>query len=97
MDCSKQDIYISQRKYVFHLLLTGKLGCEPASVAIEQKHKMSIEEENVKVDEVQYQKLVGKLIYLAHDILDLDYATSVVSQFLRDPRERHLQAIDRVL
>ena len=69
---------------------TGKLGGKPASVPIEQNHKMCIEEESAKVDKVQYQRLVGKLIYLAHTRPDLAYAVSVVSQFMHDPRVRHL-------
>jgi len=34
---------------------------------------------------------VGKLIY------DIAYAISVVSQFLHDPRERHLHAVNRII
>lgn len=95
---SKQGIFISQRKYVLDLLQeTGKLGCKPASVPIEQNHRISFEEESDKVDKGQYQRLVGKLIYLAHTRPDLAYAVSVVSQFMHDPRVRHLQAVDRVL
>src|ERR1044072_6980854 len=50
--------------YVDDLLQeTGKLGCKPASVPIEQNHRISFEEESDKVDKGQYQILVGKLIY----------------------------------
>ena len=79
---SNEGIFISQRKYILDLLKeTGKLGCKPASVPIEQNHKLSIEEESAKVDKMQYQRLVGKLIYLAHTRPNLAYAVSVVSQF----------------
>ena len=40
---------------------------------------------------------MGKLIYLAHTRPDLAYAVSVVSQFMHDPRMRHLQAVERIL
>ena len=54
-------------------------------------------EESPKVDKTRYQRLVGKLIYLAHTRPDLAYAVSIVSQFMHDPRVRHLQAVDRIL
>lgn len=41
---------------------------------------MRNDEESPIVDKAQYQRLVGKLIYLAHTILDISYAVSVVSQ-----------------
>jgi hypothetical protein len=40
---------------------------------------------------------VGKLIYLAHTRPDLAYAVSVVSQFMHDPRVRHMEAVNRIL
>ena len=58
---------------------------------------MSNEEEGTKVDKSQYQRVVGKLIYLAHTRPDLAYAVSVVSQFMHDLRMRHLQAVERIL
>lgn len=46
---SKQDILISQRKYMFDLLQeTGKLECKLASAPIEQNHKKSYDEESAK-------------------------------------------------
>ncbi|WVY94335.1 hypothetical protein V8G54_033423 [Vigna mungo] len=94
---SKKGIFISQRKYVLDLLKeTGKLGCKTSTVPIEQNHKMGCEE-SVPVEKAKYQRLVGKLIYLSHTRPDIAYAVSVVSQFMHDPRERHMQAIDKIL
>ncbi|RDY05095.1 Copia protein, partial [Mucuna pruriens] len=37
------------------------------------------------------------MISLSHTRLDIAYAVSVVSQFMHDPKERHLQAVERIL
>jgi len=66
-------------------------------VSIEQNHRIENDEENPKVEKTQYQKLVGKLIYLSHNRPDIACVVSVVSQFMHDPRERHLQAVDRII
>ncbi|RDY14036.1 hypothetical protein CR513_00963, partial [Mucuna pruriens] len=44
-----------------------------------------------------YQRLVGKLIYLAHIRPNIAYPMSVISQFIHNPGESHLQAIYKVL
>nr|KYP52093.1 hypothetical protein KK1_026003 [Cajanus cajan] len=94
---SKYEIFISQRKYVLDLLKeTRKLGCRTSTVPIEQNHRIGSEESSL-VEKTQYQRLVGKLIYLSHTRPDIAYAVSVVSQFMHDPRERHMQAVDKIL
>ncbi|RDX99177.1 putative mitochondrial protein, partial [Mucuna pruriens] len=94
---SKQGIFISQRKYVLDILKqTGKLGCKTSGVPIEQNHRIGSEESSI-IEKSQYQRLVGKLIYLSHTRPDIAYAVNVVSQFMHDPRERHLQAVERIL
>jgi len=93
-----ESIFISERKYILDLLKeTGKLGCKTTGVPIEQNHWIGNDEENPKVKKTQYQRLMGKLIYLSHTRPDIAYAVSVVSQFMHDPRERHLQAVDRII
>ncbi|RDX86838.1 putative mitochondrial protein, partial [Mucuna pruriens] len=74
------------RKYHVHDLLkeTRKLGCKVAG-------------ERPIIEKSQYQRLVGKLIYLSHTRPNIAYAISVVSQFMHDPRERHPQAVERIL
>jgi hypothetical protein len=40
---------------------------------------------------------VGKLIYLSHTRPDIAYAVSVVSQFMHNPSEEHMNAVIRIL
>nr|KYP53160.1 hypothetical protein KK1_024983 [Cajanus cajan] len=94
---SKNGIFISQRKYVLDLLKeTGKLGCRTSTIPIEQNHRIG-SEESTPIKKAQYLRLVGKLIYLSHTRPNIAYAVSVVSQFMHDSRERHMQAVYKIL
>ena len=76
----KEGIFISQQKYIVNLLTeTGLLGCKAATTPIEFNHKLGEVPEDKEVDKESYQRLVGKLIYLAHTRLDIAYAMGVVS------------------
>jgi len=95
---SRQGFFISQKKCIIDLLKeTGKLGCKTTKVSIDQNHRIGNDEENPKVEKTQYQRLVGKIIYLSQTRPNIPYAVSVVSQFMHDPRERHLQAVNRII
>ena len=90
---SKQGVFISQQKYVVDLLKeTGMMASK--SVAT---HRLSEALGEKKVDRKMYQRLVGRLIYLAHTRPNIAYSVSVISQFMHDPREIHLLAAYRVL
>ncbi|KAL0542592.1 hypothetical protein IC582_017662 [Cucumis melo] len=95
---SKEGISVSQRKYTLDLLTeTGMLGCRPADTPIEFNCKLGNSDDQVPVDKEQYQRLVGKLIYLSHTRPDISFAVSVVSQFMQAPYEKHMEAVNRIL
>ena len=64
---------------------------------MEVNKKLNIEEGQPLKDISQYQRLVGKLIYLTVTRPDIAYAVSVVSQFMHAPRTCHMDAIERIL
>ncbi|RDX96275.1 hypothetical protein CR513_21091, partial [Mucuna pruriens] len=54
------------KKHVLDLLKEiEKLGCKTLGVPIEQNYKIGCEE-SPTIEKFQYQRLVGKLIYLSH-------------------------------
>ena len=53
--------------------------------------------DQIPTDKGRYQRLVRKLIYLAHTRPDIAYAISVVSQFMHSPSEDHMGAVTRIL
>ena len=58
---------------------TGMLGCKLVETPIVEKHHLCLNSSQKPVDKGGYQRLVGRLIYLAHTCLDIAYAVSVVS------------------
>ena len=54
------------------------LGCKPSKTPIEWNGKLRMKADN-SIDRGRYQRLIGKLIYLAHTRLDITFAISLVS------------------
>jgi hypothetical protein len=72
------------------------LGSRPACTPIEQNHRLA-NDSGEPVDREQYQRLVGRLIYLSHTRPDIAFAVSVVSQFMHDPKTQHMNAVLRII
>ncbi|RVW34482.1 Retrovirus-related Pol polyprotein from transposon RE1 [Vitis vinifera] len=73
---TKKGISISQKKCIVDLLKeTCMLGCKPSETPIEWNDKLRMKTSN-PIDRERYQRLVGKLIYLAHTRLDIAFATT---------------------
>jgi hypothetical protein len=64
---------------------------------MESNKKLYLNEGEPLKDIGQYQRLVGKLIYLTVTRPDISFAVSLVSQFMHAPRTTHLEAVDRIL
>ena len=83
---SKEGIFVNQRKYVLDLLgEIGQLGCKLAETPIEPNIKLLPSKDDEKKYKEQYQRLVGRLIYLSHTRPDIAFAISMVSQFMHAP------------
>ncbi|KAL1205730.1 Retrovirus-related Pol polyprotein from transposon RE2 [Cardamine amara subsp. amara] len=90
-------LFISQRKYVLDLPTeTGKLGSRPAKTPIEEGYQDHGEGELFE-DVKQYQRLVGKLIYLTITRPDLCFAVNQVSQHMKSPTVYHWNMVERIL
>ena len=95
---NKNGISISQRKYVLDLLQdTGMMGCKPVDTPMDANVKLDMKENDEPVDKGQFQRLVGKLIYLAHTPLDIAFVVSCVSQFMHSLSKSHLDAVYWIL
>ena len=69
---------VSQRKYILDLLKeTGMSGCKPTDTPIDPNKKLGDGEKGDQIDVTQYQRLVGKLIYLSHTRPDIAFAVGL--------------------
>ena len=63
----------------------------------EEGLKLCVEPNQVSTNKGRYQRLVGRLMCLAHTRPDLAYVLSIVSQYMHNPREQHMNAVMRIL
>ncbi|KAJ0444187.1 putative RNA-directed DNA polymerase [Helianthus annuus] len=95
---SNRGIFICQKKYVLDLLAeTGMIDCKPSDTPMIMNQKLVMEEGAKLTDRGRYQRIVGKLIYLSHTRPDIAYAVGVVSQFMHQPQEPHMEAVMRII
>ncbi|KAJ0483933.1 putative RNA-directed DNA polymerase [Helianthus annuus] len=99
----KDVLYLSQRKYCLDLLSEfGMLGSKPVSTPIEQNVVIFDKDSTLPGDDLlenvsEYQRLVGKLIYITLTRPDISYAVQCLSQYMHSPLKSHLQLAFRVL
>ncbi|XP_028091623.1 uncharacterized protein LOC114291938 [Camellia sinensis] len=69
---SKDGIFICHRKYALDLLKeTRMLGSKACDIPLEPNLKLCDDSVGAIVDRGSYQRLLGKIIYLAHSHLDI--------------------------
>jgi hypothetical protein len=77
---SSSGILLSQRKYTVDLLNeVGILAYKPSDTPAAENVKLSTYSNQIPANKEQYQRLVGRLMYLSHTRPDLAYPLSVVS------------------
>ena len=91
-------IFLYQRKYALDLLHeTGMSRCQPIDTPVEEGLKLCVDPNQVLVNKGQYQRLVGRLMYLAHTRPVLAYALSIISQYMHNFDEQHVNAVIQIL
>lgn len=95
---NKDGIYLSQKNYALDLIYEyGDLCDKPIDTPIEQHHSLARDDSEFLSDPQPYQRLVGRLVYLAVTKPEVSYAVHTLTQFLQTPRTNHWLAALRVI
>ena len=89
---------MTKQKYILDLsketkLLHGYIN----DIPIEANHRLMISKDDPRIEIGSYEKLIGKLLSLAHTRLDISYSVSALNQFMHSPCRSHFQAALQVL
>ena len=94
----RHEIFICQKKYVKEILKKFKLEeCKAVSTPMNQKEKLCKEDGAEKIDQTDFRKIVGCLMYLTATRPDILNAVSILSRFMHCASELHFQAAKRVI
>ncbi|RVW19213.1 Retrovirus-related Pol polyprotein from transposon TNT 1-94 [Vitis vinifera] len=91
-------VFISQKKYALEVL--KQFGMDKSNFVhnpIVPSFKLMKDEGGVKVDNTYYKQIVGSLMYLIATRPDMMFVVSLISRYMENPTELHLQAAKRVL
>ena len=96
---SKRGLVISQRKYIFLIYLKKQVWVVTNLQLhqLMQIKKLDKVKNGTTIDVSQYQRLVGRLIYVSQARPDIAFTVSMISQFLHIPLNMHLDAAHRIL
>nr|GEY38093.1 copia protein [Tanacetum cinerariifolium] len=98
---NKDDICLSQRKYFLELLHEyGLLAGKPVETSLTENitlNHVDTNDDPLLPNIGNYQRLVGKIIYLTNTRPDIAYDVHCLSQFMHSPLNSHLDAAMRVL
>ncbi|KAD7479992.1 hypothetical protein E3N88_03128 [Mikania micrantha] len=95
---TRKGLVLTQRKYILDILDDcGLQGCRPSNFPMEQGLKLDKDNGEPKIDESQYRRLIGRLLYLQATQPDVAYAVNILSHFVSDPRQVHMDTATRVL
>ena len=98
VDRNDQGIFLSQKKYICDILDEYKMTqCKPLKLPMDTHVKLISTAGEPLSHPEEYQKLVGKLIYLTITRPDIAFTVHVLSQFMHSPTSAHFQAAKRVL
>lgn len=96
-----------QRKYAMELISdSGLSGSKPFATPVELNKKLTTLESDASAGEThdpilkdpgQYQRLVGRLMYLTITRPDIAFAVQNLSQFIHAPKLSHMEAALRVV
>ncbi|GKA85256.1 putative ribonuclease H-like domain-containing protein [Tanacetum coccineum] len=93
----KDDIFISQDKYVDEILKKfGFIEVKTASTPMETQKPLLKDEDGEEVDVHMYRSMIGSLMYLTSSRPDIMFAVCACARYQVNPKVSHLHAVKRI-
>ena len=73
------------------------LNYKLANTPMVQNHRLGEQSNQITMNKERYQYLIKRLLYLSHTLLDIAYVVSLVSQFMHNPSEDHINSMLQIL
>ena len=97
-DRDSTGLRMHQTEYALSILqLFNMEHCSPSHTPLPEGLILSKDSTTPPVNATLYRMLVGKLLFLTKTRPDITHAVSVVSRFMHNPQEAHLQAAKHIL
>ncbi|GJU68050.1 uncharacterized mitochondrial protein-like protein [Tanacetum coccineum] len=94
----KDDIFISQDKYVGEILKKfGFTEVKTASTPMETQKPLLKDEDGEEVDVHMYRSMIGSLMYLTSSRLDIMFAVCACARYQVNLKVSHLHAVKKIL
>ena len=92
-----EGIFINQAKYVKDLLKKfGLKGCKKISTPMTTTTKLDADESSKAIDQKIYRGMIGSLLYLTVNRLDIQFSVYLCAHFQVNSKESHLITIKRI-
>ena len=94
----KEDIFISQEKYVRNIVKRFELDSKKhASTPMSSSTKLNVDSSGVEVSPTMYRSIIGSLLYLIASRSDIAFSVGVCARYQAAPRESHLTTVKRII
>jgi hypothetical protein len=94
----EKGVSLSQAAYASKIVeKCGLSECNAHLAPLENRLKLSVQNEEKVMDRTLYRSLVGCLKYLVNTRPDLGYAVGYVNRFLDEPKEDHMAAVKNIV
>eukprot|EP00253_Pinus_taeda_P012101 PITA_12101 len=91
-------IFLSQTKYLKQILKKyGMEDAKPVCTPMVTGCSLSANDESTVVHQPTYRSMIGSLLYLTGTRPDIMHVVGIVGRFQENPKETHLQAVNRIL
>ncbi|GJR67747.1 retrovirus-related pol polyprotein from transposon TNT 1-94 [Tanacetum coccineum] len=90
-------IFINQSKYDNEILKKFDIHkSDPVDTPMVERTKLDEDLSGIPVDQTQYRSMIGSLMYLTANRLDLVFAVCMCARYQSKPTKQHLEAVKRV-